>query len=1072
MAVGSTVTKAKRPLRDASTVGTAAASELACVLHGSWLPDECGGQFALWAESSHELPRQRKAEHPFQLRWKDLADAVAEVLPSLRDSGLLSSGPTEVWATLPGDGVKPSPSLELQADLDAEIPEVTSCGAWHVDAVVAPDPLALLLSHDLQNAESSRTVRVGHDLRFWSRLAIALEWVVRRHEYLPAIFPKETGTPITRGRRKKIPAFEFDAGWELADAAEETIVDPFARSMPGACRALWPIPPGKADEELKLHEPRALVRHFLAVQIERAIQGTRFPRTALDSVEGSFLTLALPGPDRQYRLSGPALIGESDWLQWRSWRDRIQRSARDADERICFRLAEANGDSPDAWRLEWLLSSRRDPSLLVPLADFWGSGNRTGRPAARSVREVLLQLGQAARIYGELWEGMNSGAPAGVNLDRDSALEFLRTHAPVLQSAGFRVIVPAWWTATGQRRLRLRLTPRGLATSKSAGTETSGMLGFDTLVDFQAQVVLDGEALTREEWERVVAAKEGLVQLRGQWMELRSEEFAGIEEYWQAGDGLRSMTVADLVRAQAGSDRLEIDPASDFGQMLAALQGTGALEMLEQPSGFVGTLRGYQVRGYSWLAYLERLGFGACLADDMGLGKTIQVLATILHDKTRNPDAGPTLLVAPTSVLGNWMREARRFAPALCAYIHHGPQRPRTKDALEEAIRGQDLVIVSFGIARLDAACLKAISWHRLVVDESQNIKNPTAAVTKALRGFRAPRRVALTGTPVENRLMDIWSLFSILNPGFLGTMTGFRKDFERPIMRNQDRNATQRLRGMVWPFILRRMKTDKSIIQDLPDKVEQNSYCNLTPEQASLYEAVIRDMEAKLADAEGIGRQGLLLSTLMRLKQVCNHPAQFLQDSSEFSESRSHKLARVCEMLDEIEAEGESALVFTQFAEIGKALEALFRQRYAGAVYYLHGGTPRIRREHMVEEFQNPDSERAIFVLSLRAGGTGITLTRANHVIHFDRWWNPAVENQATDRAYRIGQENTVFVHKMVTMGTLEERIDEMIEAKKKLAEQIVGGDESWLANLEVTTVSWTLRCAVGAATLERAAP
>ena len=296
---------------------------------------------------------------------------------------------------------------------------------------------------------------------------------------------------------------------------------------------------------------------------------------------------------------------------------------------------------------------------------------------------------------------------------------------------------------------------------------------------------------------------------------------------------------------------------------------------------------------------------------------------------------------------------------------------------------------------------------------------------------------------------MDLWSLFSFLNPGYLGTMTDFRKTVERPIMRNNDRDAAQRLRGMVRPFILRRMKTDKAIIRDLPEKVEQNSYCNLTPEQATLYEATVRDLEARLDDSEGIGRQGLMLSTLMRLKQICNHPAQFLQDGSQFSESRSHKLSRVCAMLDEIEAEGESALVFTQFTEIGKSLERLFRARYSGGIYYLHGGTPRTLREHMVEEFQNPDTERAIFVLSLRAGGTGITLTRANHVIHFDRWWNPAVENQATDRAYRIGQNKSVFVHKMVTMGTLEERIDALIESKKQLAEEIVGGDESWLASL-----------------------
>ncbi len=1052
MAVHAANAQVKRGLPAASGAGAPVAPQPPCVLHGGWIPGDRSGKFVLWAESRTELRKPRDNDHPFHLPWKDLVASVSEIFPPRRDAGTPwdASKRDGAWISLPGDGRKPTPSLELQADIEGEIPEATGWQAWRVDAITVSAPLSLLASHDLEHLASGGAIRIGHDLRFWRRLALALAGLVRRHEYLPAIFPKEAAEGRPRKGRKKAPAVEFEAGWELADDAEESIVGLFGQAMPGACRALRMESPERTDAGSALHEPRALVRNFLAVQLERLVQQTKFLQKTLGGIEGSFVTFALPGQVERVRLAGPKPIEESDWLQWRLWRDRIQRSAQHADERICFRLADARSESPDAWRLEWLLSSRRDPSLLVPLADFWASRKGSGRPSPRSVREVLLQLGQAARIYGTLWKGLSSAAPSGIELSRETALAFLRNDAPVLQSAGFRVIVPSWWTATGQRRLRLRLTARGLPKAESAGSASSGMLGFDTLVDYSAQVVLDGRPLSREEWESVVAAKEGLVQLRGEWMELRSEEVARLEEYWQAGDDLNSMTVADLVRAQADADSFEIDPSSEFGQILAALQGTGALDMLGQPAGFVGELRGYQLRGYSWLAYLEHLGFGACLADDMGLGKTVQVIAAILEDKCRNPEAGPTLLIAPTSVLGNWLRETRRFAPALAACIHHGPQRPKSAKELQESIEGKDLVIASFGVARQDAAHLKGISWHRLVVDESQNIKNPTAAVTKAIRAFKAPRRLALTGTPVENRLMDLWSLFSVLNPGYLGTMTAFRKDFERPIMRQRDSAMTKQLRGMVRPFILRRMKTDKSIIQDLPDKVEQNSFCNLTAEQATLYEAVLRDLEAKLEDAEGINRQGLLLSTLMRLKQICNHPAQFLQDASEFSASRSHKLARVCEMLDEIEAEGESALVFTQFAEIGKALEDLFRARYAGTVYYLHGGTPRARREHMVEEFQNPDSGRAIFVLSLRAGGTGITLTRANHVIHFDRWWNPAVENQATDRAYRIGQEKTVFVHKMVTMGTLEERIDEMIESKKKLAEDIVGSDESWLSNLD----------------------
>ena len=963
--------------------------------------------------------------------------------------------PNKAWAVLPGNGTGPAPSLELQAELqDQGTAPPTRLGVWRIDTVEITRLPVLLSLFISGSSDSARSIRCGHDLRFWQQLAERLLWSVRRHEYLPSIAALPPGigrSPKRRGKKAIESDVQFESSWELAEFAEDQIVAGFSGAMASVCGALWTEDPRKAEGGIQVRDSAQLVRHFLGVQLESTVRDTRFSQAAIKRFDGTFVRAALTEPPDSARADSASRIGTQTWEQWRRWRDRIQRSARDADERICFRLEDANPASPDAWRLEWLISSRRDPSILFPLEDFWAN-RKSDRTPPRVVREVLLQLGQAARLYDRLWDGMDSDAPSGVILDRDEALAFLRRQGPILQGAGFRVIVPAWWTMTGQRRMRLRLAARRPVQADGAGSEGSGLLGLDRLVEYEPRVVLDGEVLSRKEWDRIVAAKEGLIQVRGQWMELRADEVSRLEEYWDAGDSPREMTVGELIRAEAGTgqDSVEVACDAELGRMLSALRGTGGLEILDQPTGFEGQLREYQVRGFSWLTYLEQLGFGACLADDMGLGKTIQVLATVLEDKTRNPDASPTLLVAPTSVLGNWQRETRRFAPTLSTFIHHGPQRAKTATALAAATRQADIVIVSFGVARSDAAVLRATGWRRLVVDESQNIKNPSAAVTKAIRGIRADRRIALTGTPVENRLMDLWSLFSMLNPGYLGTMTEFRKNIERPIMQGRDRAAALQLRGMVRPFILRRMKTDKTIIKDLPAKVEQNSFCNLTPEQATLYEAVVRDLEAKLQADSGIERQGLMFATLMRLKQICNHPAQYLQDASEFSESRSHKLARVCEMLDEIEAEGDSALVFTQFAEVGKSLETLFRRRYGGAVYYLHGATPRARREHMVEEFQNPDTERAIFVLSLRAGGTGITLTRANHVIHFDRWWNPAVENQATDRAFRIGQDKTVFVHKMVTMGTLEERIDELIESKKSLAEEIVGTDESWLANLD----------------------
>ncbi|MEZ5671099.1 MAG: DEAD/DEAH box helicase [Thiotrichaceae bacterium] len=394
-------------------------------------------------------------------------------------------------------------------------------------------------------------------------------------------------------------------------------------------------------------------------------------------------------------------------------------------------------------------------------------------------------------------------------------------------------------------------------------------------------------------------------------------------------------------------------------------------------------------------------------------------------------------------------KEIEKFAPHLRSHIHHGAKREQDAKAFKQLAGQQDILITSYTLARKDEKLLHALKWQRIVLDEAQNIKNPKAAQTKTIFKLTSTSRLALTGTPVENRLMDLWSIFNFLNPGYLGTQARFRKDFELPVQRDNDLEKTAILKRLLEPFILRRLKTDKHIIQDLPDKVEAKQYCNLSKEQASLYEAVVRDVEQQLEQKEGIERQGLMLSTLMKLKQICNHPAQFLQDNSEFSAQRSHKLERLGEMLEEVIAEGNSVLIFSQFTDIGANLEK-YLKTLNYPTYYLHGGTTRNKRERMIADFQDPASPPSVFILSLKAGGVGITLTQANHVFHFDRWWNPAVEDQATDRAFRIGQHKNVFVHKFVTLGTLEERIDQMIEDKKAIADAIVENDESWLTRLD----------------------
>jgi SNF2 family DNA or RNA helicase len=500
----------------------------------------------------------------------------------------------------------------------------------------------------------------------------------------------------------------------------------------------------------------------------------------------------------------------------------------------------------------------------------------------------------------------------------------------------------------------------------------------------------------------------------------------------------------------AANEELEVEADASLAAMMANLQDPSHLEPIENPPLLQGTLREYQKRGVAWIQYLERLGLNGCLADDMGLGKTIQVIAALIRERETAEHIAPTLLIAPTSVVGNWDKEIAKFAPHLQVMVHHGSDRLQDLAAFKTAIGERDVVITSYTLARKDSKLLQAVTWHRVAIDEAQNIKNPAAEQTKAILKLQAHHRLALTGTPVENRLLDLWSIFNFLNPGYLGKEAQFRKSFEIPIQKDNNQVQSIVLKKLVQPFILRRVKTDKQIIKDLPDKVEHKQYCNLTKEQASLYAAVVKDVLEQLESVEGIQRKGLMLSTLMKLKQICNHPRQFLQDNSEFTATRSHKLQRLGEMLEEVTAEGDSLLIFTQFTEIGEALQQYLKQALHYRAYYLHGGTSRPKREQMISEFQDPETEPAAFVLSLKAGGVGITLTKANHVFHFDRWWNPAVEDQATDRAFRIGQQKNVFVHKFVTLGTLEERIDQMIENKKKIASSIVGADESWLTELD----------------------
>ncbi len=721
--------------------------------------------------------------------------------------------------------------------------------------------------------------------------------------------------------------------------------------------------------------------------------------------------------------------------------------------------AEPAGGQAMPWRVEFALQSTEDPSLMLPAGDVWaGTGGWSPGGITHPDEELLAGLGAATRLFGELDAALRAPAPADVELDTAGAFRFLTGTGPMLAGAGFGVLLPDWARKT---RLGLKLTSRTRTASTGAdGSAGSGNgFGLRDLVQFRYDLAVGDTTLDPGELAELARLKIPLVRIRGQWVELDERNLKAALKFLES-DRSGKMPAGDVLLAGLrGPDEelpvTAVDADGWLGDLLSG-QTEQSLTPLATPASFHGKLRPYQERGLAWLSFLSSLGLGGILADDMGTGKSPATLSLLAHEKDTGAQTGPTLLVCPMSVVGNWEKEAERFTPGLVVHVHHGSDR-LSGAQLRDALYTADLVITTYAIAARDRDELAGIGWQRVVCDEAQNIKNAGTRQARAVRSLPATSRLALTGTPVENRLGELWSIMEFTSPGLLGTAEKFRTSFAVPVERHGDEEAADRLKRLTSPFILRRVKTDRSIISDLPDKIEMKVWCNLTPEQASLYQATVADMLARIESAEqDIERRGLVLATMAKLKQVCNHPAHLLGDGSRLP-GRSGKLARLEEICDEIVAAGDRALCFTQYAEFGRVLQPYLAARLGCPVLYLHGGTAKKARDAMVAGFQSL-AEPAVFLLSLKAGGTGLNLTGANHVIHFDRWWNPAVEDQATDRAFRIGQRKDVQVRKFVCVGTLEERIDSMIEEKKALAERIVGTGESWLTELSTTDLRQVL--------------
>ena len=953
----------------------------------------------VWGESRHQEGRAGGLEFAVPTRLRHAISQIAEKLPATYRNAAL-------WAPAGGEpGLRPRsvPSVILDAEN----------ASYFLDACNR-NPYA-----------QTSQIKIAYTTRFWGAALRLVAVLAARDRLLPSV---------------SMDGGSFDACWKPVLAAPDRLtLRELAATMPPPARAIT-LDTGRHAKPPE-DDPAVLLGSFVAWLMDA------LPRVATRTGR----TRALPRAVNQENIASvwmqclcsfePKLPGERQLLS--AFHDRVDNWQRPAVREaafpwlLSFHLREPGGDAGDA---AWHVQYRLEP--IVGGAAIPVDKSTLSRA---SLRQVDRLLAKAAGVCADIRGGSDT-----FPLDVMGAFRFLTETAPALEREGFRVARPDWW-----QRHESAAMVRARPVLKPSPASRTGTFSMDELMHFDWEVAIGGENYTREELDRLAESTAPLVKVHGKWLPFEPQSIRAALDLWKR----EAAPAREMIRTALGG--AEAIPGVQFeeargegwiGELIEKLGGKSRFEELPVPVDFQGTLRPYQVRGFSWLGFLRQYGLGACLADDMGLGKTIQALALLGRERAGGVDR-PVLLVCPTSVVGNWRKEAQRFAPSLPVLVHHGIARTRGPEFVEEAGR-HALVVSSYSLVHRDIEILKEVPWSGIILDEAQNIKNPETQQSRAVRSLTADYRIALTGTPVENNVGELWAIMEFLNPGFLGSAAEFRRSFLLPIQKSADPAAAANLRKLTSPFILRRLKTDRTVIEDLPEKMEMKVFCNLTPEQASLYRSVVAEATHTLDATTGIQRKGAILAALTKLKQVCNHPAQFLGDESPLA-GRSGKLSRLTEMVEELLSEGDRALIFSQFADMGERLRSYLAATFGQDVLLLHGGVPAHKRNAMVERFQSGgDDGPRLFVLSLKAGGTGLNLTAANHVFHFDRWWNPAVENQATDRAFRIGQHRNVQVHKFICLGTLEEGIDEMIERKKAIADNVVGAGEAWLTELSTAEI------------------
>ncbi|MEU8825569.1 DEAD/DEAH box helicase [Streptomyces sp. NPDC048636] len=852
---------------------------------------------------------------------------------------------------------------------------------------------------------------------FWGAAAVLALQLAARGRLLPGL-----------------TATDHDA-WRVGPLTPEDLerLRELAAAMPPAAYAL-PLP---GTDPVLLPEPERQLRAFL----DAVADG--LPRSPAAS-------LAAGAP--AFAAAPPVRLPEQ-----RGWAADVA-AGHDAGVRLSLRIEVLHGDiratdddpahpaGPD-FRAVLQLHSLTDPALVADAADIWAGTSSVGAALGPRARmDALLTLRRAARAWPPLAPLLSAAVPDAIDLADEEVTELLGPAAEALDATGVQVHWP--------RELVRGLTARAVigpdedgGPGDDLGPRMPSFLSADALLRFSWRFAIGDQDLTRAELDRLAEASRPVVRLRDQWVVLDPESARRARD--RTDRKLTPVDALDAVltgRTEADGSVVDVEPTGWLAALrdrLADPEGTAHPEQppVAQPAALAAPLRDYQLRGLDWLARMTSLGLGGCLADDMGLGKTITLIALHLHRQGVPGAAGPTLVVCPTSLMGNWRREIEKFAPGTPVRRFHGTHR-----ALDDLADGE-FVLTTYGTMRLDTRRLaEAGPWGMVVADEAQHVKNPFSATAKQLRTLGAKARVALSGTPIENNLSELWAILDWTTPGVLGSHGAFRRRYAQPVESGSDPAAAARLAKLVRPFLLRRRKSDPGIAPELPPKTETDRAVSLTTEQAGLYEAVVREILAEISGTAGLVRRGLIVKLLTGLKQICNHPAQYLKEERPTLPGRSGKLELLDELLDTILAEDASVLVFTQYVRMARLLETHLAARGV-ATQLLHGGTPVARREEMVRRFQ--DGEVPVFLLSLKAAGTGLNLTRAEHVVHYDRWWNPAVEAQATDRAYRIGQTQPVQVHRIIAEGTVEDRIAALLERKRELADAVLGTGDGALTEL-----------------------